>query len=334
MFFGIPSNWRVFYACIKINSSQGRSLKFTKPAKTFDEQIDLLLSRGMEIADRDYAAQQLANINYYRLEAYWLPFETCRNPHQFAEGTTFESVLNRYLFDREFRLLLLDAIEHIEISFRTQWAYHISHAYGGHGYLNNTKGMRKNEKRLLNYIEDLEKHVKRSDEVFIQHYMDTYDEALPPAWVSCEVMSLGLLSKLYSNLSAYKVRRQIAATYQFDEGFLEGFMEHLTYVRNVCAHHSRLWNRHLTKKMPLPRGKPQGLRDNIHIDAENQTEHKIYNTLVLIQHLLNIICPRSHWAQRLRALIEQYDIPTAAMGFPDNWQALPLWQAALKKENR
>ena len=234
-------------------------------------------------------------------------------------------MLDHYLFDRELRLHVLDAIERIEISFRTQWAYHISHQYGPHGYLANNPSIRKSEHRLRKDTQDLLEHVKRSDETFIAHYRNNYDEDLPPAWVSCEVMSLGLLSRFYSNLRGYQVRRKIAATYQFDEGYLEGFMEHLSYVRNVCAHHSRLWNRHLSKKMPLPRGKPAGLKDNIFVDETHQTEHKIYNTLVLLQHLMTIICPDSHWAKELKQLIEKYSINTKSMGFPEDWQTRPLW---------
>ena len=279
--------------------------------------------------NREEAIRYLAHINYYRLEAYWLPFEVTRDPHQFREGANFTEVLNHYLFDRELRLHLIDAIERIEVSFRTQWAYHMSHTYGPHGYLINTLGLRKDEKRFLRDIDELKDHVQRSDEVFIKHYRDTYDETLPPAWVSCEVISLGLLSRLYSNLRAYQVRRSIAATYQLDESFLEGFLEHLTYIRNVCAHHSRLWNRHLTKKMPLPRGKPTGLKDNIYIDEANKTEHKVYNTLVVIQYLMTVICPESHWAIQLNELITKYHIDINRMGFPNEWQKLPLWQIAL-----
>jgi abortive infection bacteriophage resistance protein len=304
-------------------------MEFNKSAKSFEQMVDLLISRGMTVEDPAKAQHYLAHINYYRLEAYWLPFEVSRKPHIFALDTSFNTVLDHYLFDRELRLHLLDAIERIEISFRTQWAYHIAHAFGAHGYYENTKGMRKDERIFLNDLKELEEHIKRSDEVFIEHFRTTYDEKLPPAWASCEVMSLGLLSRFYSNLKAYQVRRNIAATYQFDEGFLEGFLEHLSYVRNVCAHHSRLWNRHLSKKMPLPKGKPAGLKDSIYIDPHNKTEHKIYNTLVVIQHLMTIISPNSSWATGLAQLIEKYSIDPNRMGFPKDWQALPLWTKAL-----
>lgn len=307
-------------------------MQFNKQPKSFEEQLHLLIARGMYVPDRTKALHYLAHINYYRLQAYWLPFEGSRKPHRFKENTRFDTVLNHYFFDRELRLHVLDAIDRLEVSFRTQWAYHISHAYGSHGYLANTQGLRKNERRFLRDIDDIKNHVERSDEVFITHFHNTYEDELPPAWVSCEIISLGLLSRLYSNLRAYKVRRAIAATYQLDESFLEGFLEHLTYVRNVCAHHSRLWNRHFSKKMPLPKGKPLGLKDNIYIDSATKTEHKIYNTLVLIQHLINVIYPNSTWAQKLDALFQQYAINPSHMGFPSHWKTLPLWQQALNEK--
>src|SRR5258707_1149820 len=97
---------------------------FNKPALTVDQQINLLIKRGMKILDRNFAQQNLSHINYYRLRAYWLPFEiqpTTTEAHEFRPGTTLEHVIALYTFDRELRLLLLDAIERIEISLRAQW---------------------------------------------------------------------------------------------------------------------------------------------------------------------------------------------------------------------
>ena len=301
-------------------------LQFQKPALSFTEQLDQLIDRGLVVEDRDKALHYLSHLNYYRLGAYWLPFEENRAPHKFYSGTSFETILNHYLFDRELRLHLLDAIERIEVSFRTQWAYQVSLVFGSHGYLLNKPGIIKNTKRFDVNVKELTKAVLRSDDTFIEHYQKKYDEGLPPAWVACEIMSLGLLSKFYSNLRAYQVRRAIASAYDFDEGFLEGFMEHLTYVRNVCAHHGRLWNRHLKKKMPIPKSKPQGLRDSIYIDTTNKkTEHKIYNTFVLVQYLVCKISPNSNWSTGLYRLIEKYEVNTVAMGFPEDWLEKPIW---------
>lgn len=107
-------------------------MKYAKPALSFQQQVQLLASRGLQINDQQRAEHYLAHINYYRLAGYCLPFEAA---HQFRPGVRFEDVIGLYVFDRELRLLVLDAIERIEVSVRTQWAYHFAHEVSPHGYL-------------------------------------------------------------------------------------------------------------------------------------------------------------------------------------------------------
>ena len=99
---------------------------FNKPAKTFAEQIELLKARGMQFANEQDAQFYLEQINYYRLGAYWLPFEHTHSPHCFKPDTSFEQVLELYVFDRELRLLILDAIERLEVAVRTRFAYELA----------------------------------------------------------------------------------------------------------------------------------------------------------------------------------------------------------------
>jgi hypothetical protein len=100
---------------------------FTKPATTQEEQVALLQKRGMIIDDVQAACFHLQHINYYRLGAYWLPFEVNHATHDFKAGTNFTTVLTLYNFDRELRLLVIDALERIEVSMRTQWTYYMAH---------------------------------------------------------------------------------------------------------------------------------------------------------------------------------------------------------------
>ncbi|MEC9486356.1 MAG: Abi family protein [Prosthecochloris sp.] len=75
----------------------------------------------MVIEDRKQAEFYLQHLNYYRLCAYWLPFEANHSTHTFRPGTTFDAVLNLYIFDRQLRLHVLDAIERVEVSVRSNW---------------------------------------------------------------------------------------------------------------------------------------------------------------------------------------------------------------------
>ncbi|WP_218831495.1 Abi family protein [Bordetella genomosp. 9] len=272
----------------------------------------------MVIDDPAAAEFYLQHINYYRLGAYWLPFEADHATHIFRPGTRFSQVLNLYVFDRELRLLVLDAIERVEVSVRSQWAYQLAHHHGPHAHLDVALAFKPH--RWQANLDKLGLEVSRSDEAFIKHLRNTYVEAMPPVWAVCEVMSLGLLSRWYDNLKPMATRRAVAAVYGLDERVLESWLRHLSLVRNTCAHHGRLWNREFTITPLLPRSKPAGL------PAQFQTgSRKVYNALVILLHCMDVIAPAHHWRLRLRELIARHDIPVAGMGFPDNWDDLPIW---------
>lgn len=293
---------------------------FTKPPTTYGQQVVLLQSRGMDFQDPAGAETLLQHLNYYRLTAYWLPFEASHRPHRFRPGTTFEAVLDIYEFDRKLRMLMLDALERIEVSVRSQWAYQMAHHHGAHSHLD--IGLAKNHKHWNENHLLLEKEVKRSGETFIKHLAATYSEPLPPVWAVCEVMSLGLLSRLFGNLGPAATRKAIALPYQVDEAVLDSWLNHLRTVRNGCAHHSRVWNRDFTQTPKLPLSKPAGL----HGQFRGGTR-KIYNTFVLMLHLMDCASPGHSWRTRLRALLLDSSSPSPRdMGFPGGWEALPIWR--------
>ncbi len=293
---------------------------FTKPPLSFAEQVAVLQGRGMIINDPARAEFYLRHLNYYRLGAYWLPFEADHATHTFRAGTRFEDVLNLYVFDRELRLLLMDALERIEVSARTQWAHQLARCHGSHAHLDSRIAYRTDWHQR--HLQKLTEEVTRSEETFIRHLLDTYEEPLPPVWAVCEVMSLGLLSHWYSNLKPMPTRRRIAAPFGVDEAVLQSWLHHLTVVRNTCAHHARLWNRELTVLPQVPRSKPAALKGQFQPGS-----HRLYNTLLILQYLMDVVAPASQWRQRLLALIDRHAIDTAAMGFPTDWQLCSMWIA-------
>lgn len=296
-------------------------MEFGKAATTLDEQIALLRERGMRIDAPDHARHCLRHINHYRLTAYWLPFEADHSTHRFRDGTRFEDALNLYAFDRALRLHLLDAIERIEVSLRTQWAYHMAHAYGPHAYLDPAHAKRA-DWHAAN-LASLEKEIERSDEKFIEHYRSTYTRPhQPPIWSVCEIMSLGLLSRWFTQLRP-RYRSAIARTYGLDQKVLQAFIRHMSYVRNLCAHHSRVWNRRLTVTMKRPGTKPPGLAANFAADGER----RIYDTLVMLVSLLDHVSPAHRWAADLRRLVEDHEIDVAQMGFPPDFRTRSIWKA-------
>lgn len=293
---------------------------FAKLATTVEDQLKILRSRGMQIDDESVAIEFLQHVSYYRLAAYWRPLELDSTSHVFQPGSTFEDVAELYTFDRELRLLLLDAIEHIEVSFRCTWAHNLASEAGPHAHLD--QSMVKNETRWRQFLGALLYDLSRSREVFIQHLQKTYGELTPPIWAVSEVLTLGTLSKWYENIGPKRVKSRIANNYHVNEQILESWCRHLTYVRNICAHHSRLWNRDFTITPAIPKSRTSELRNDFVIGSRD-----IYNTLVIVLYLVDQISPHHNFRERLFCLINSQRVSiTAGMGFPDDWQLRDIWK--------
>jgi len=286
------------------NTSQ---ITFHKPFFTISQQITQLKSRGMLFDDEGKALYYLENLNYYRLSGYWLMFEEDHATHKFRDGTFFKRVIDYYVFDRELRLLMLDAIERIEVSVRSRLAYELSQKYGSHPHLNCTIFH-----PAITYTKTLTKlksEIDRGKEPFLQHFKKKYIEELPPLWASVELMSLGQVSNWFSCIKIRQDRQLIARHYDLDEKILVSFLHHLTIIRNICAHHGVLWNKTLTVELKIPK--------KYEANYNTIQRKKLFNTFVMIEHLLKIISPTNHWSQRLSELISKYDIDTAMMGYKD-----------------
>lgn len=298
-------------------------MKYDKPALSFDQQIDRLEGRGMIFGDRALAARYLREINYYRLRGYWLRREINHVTHELESGTTFESVLADYIFDRELRLLVLDAIERIEVSVRTRWAHQLGLRHGAHAHLDSTLFRDRSQKwSHPTAVAKLIHAVEQSREIFIKHLRSTYDELLPPIWAAVEVMSLGQISSWIDNLRHAADRNAIAEGYGLDEILLTSALHHISVVRNICAHHGRLWDRNVPIRFQLPRKNPEELVRSLSIDDAGHT----YNTLTILGWLLTRISPNQSWIGRVACHVEEHPPAKALMGFPDNYRMRPAWQ--------
>lgn len=303
-----------------------KKVSYTKQPTTFADQVNLLEQRGLLIPDRQKAEFYLSQLNYYRFAAYCLPFEQDHASHKFQAGTQFDEVLNLYIFDRELRLLALDAIERFEVSLRTQLAYHLSHNHAtAHPQLK--PQIFHNPVIYGACLNKLDNDINRSREDFIKHLIQKYEELQPPIWAVVELMTMGQLSKWFSNIEARTDRQAISRIYGLDEKIMTSFCEHLSLVRNHAAHHARLWNRDFTKIPILPkRGDQKLISSLLSVPDTDRRLRKLYNTFVLLAYLMNTICGESHWIDRLKALISAHNIDSAKMGFPTAWQQKDIWK--------
>ncbi len=300
---------------------------YSKPALSRADQIALLESRGLHINDKTRADNVLAAVSYYRLRAYMLPLQVLNDPaHTFKPNIYFENIVALYEFDRTLRGLVFDAIERIEIAFRTQIIYHLSLQQGAWWFEDDTlfSDTQKFQKNLVQLHEEID----RSHEVFIDHYKSKYTmPERPPAWMSLEVSSIGLLSKIYRNLKKSPAKKEVAQYFAVDARILESWLQSTSYMRNICAHHSRLWNRHLTIKPTLPKHPQRQWLLDTAID-----DNRIYALLSCMVYLLESIDSRVRqtFASEIATLVRSFpsipNLSIVSMGFPMQWQNEPLWR--------
>ena len=309
-----------------------RRYALTKPFLSIEEQINQLKLRGLQIPDEAAARAFLSRVNYARLRPYWHPFEIPGDAnHRFQPGTTFEDVVRLYEFDRALRLHVLAAIERIEIGLRTRWAYHLSEQFGPFGYLE--PGLYKETRRFYESLCSLNRNwAKQKDyDPILQHFDRDYAEPLPPAWLACELMTLGELSYWIKNLDRDQPRLRpvfegLKKGLGIPAGVIISLLPHLTHVRNLAAHHTRLWDRKLTAyslTKTFPRG-PTDLLVALQATPPGREQY-IYRTLVVLGYLAKRMTPGCNWIQELCALIKRYRPLLDRMGFPENWQELTFW---------
>ncbi len=298
-------------------------MNYTKPPLSIPDQIKKLKSRGLQLNDIPKASHYLSNISYYRLRAYTYPFQDNTNEdHPFNQPVSFEDIIELYVFDRRLRLLIFNAIEKIEISLRTKIIYEFSLAHGSHWYEN--EDLFRNPDRFLNDMNSLCEEIDRSDETFIEHYKNKYSQpSNPPAWMSLEVASMGTLSKLFSNLKKNSEKKQVTQSFGLKQPeILESWMHSFSGLRNVCAHHGRVWNRRFTIQPTIPYNTVYSFLNNIDIFP-----NKLYAMLSCMTYILDIISPGNSFNTRLMELIKSCTlIDLREMGFPKDWEKEEIWQ--------
>ena len=305
-----------------------------KPPFTIADQIALLKQRGMLFRDEANAPHFLENISYYRLKGYWWDMQSDYIKHTLKPNTYFEDVIDLYNFDRHLRLIIFDAIERIEIALRTKMIYRLSMSYGGLWYLNenlfqNTNitvnGLSKTVHKHT--LDELQKEFNRSQEIFIKDHRNRYPNQDADAWKILEVASLGTLSKLYKNLN-----HQLPEKATIPKGMglnlhseLSSWLESIAYVRNIIAHHSRIWSRNMVKKPIEQLNNPLGQWFNkplIQVQAK-----KPFLIISCMLYLCNAVTPGHQIKNKIVALFEENpSVPIYKLGFLNNWNNEPIWK--------
>lgn len=290
---------------------------YNQPQISVGDQIQLLKSEGLSFKDEGRARHLLQNISMFRMKSYLKPFRQ-HDSRRFKVGSTFEEAYNIYKFDSELRKMICSELEKIEVSIRTQLSLIMGDAAGIYWFEDPANFRDANRHSSL--LRSLNEELRRSDDDAIVAFLQNYSNPFPPSWMTFEISSFGTLSMMYRWLNAGLARRQVARCYGLSDTVMESWLHSIVYVRNICAHHSRLWNRRLSINAMVPR------RTNLPFIATPADTKKVYYVLSIMLYFLQTVNPSTTFVSRFKALLDKYPhIDMSAMGFPSNWQSYPLW---------
>lgn len=298
-----------------------------KPWTSIADQIELLKSKGMIITDDALAAQALDRFGYYRLSGYWFSFRDKDASgailNHFAPDTHLKEIVDLYVFDKRLRLLALDALERIELAIQVDVASilgrHDPAAHTMTEFLNQKYVQNGQAARWSSKYEDLKRRSNRR--AFVRHNLETYGEL--PIWVAIEIFDFGALSHLFKMMQRPD-RDRIAAKYGLSGGnVLEQWLKSLTYMRNIAAHHERLWNNNVKDHAAVPAQFSQIRQTN---------QYRSFRYFCIMQFFLEQICPRSQWRDRVRTHLLSFPTPDNGkvsltdMGVVEGWENWPMWR--------
>ena len=283
--------------------------------------LEDLIARGLEIPDHPAALDFLRRVGAYRAQAYWRPLlekSDGDSAVRFAAGASFRHVAALYGFDKSLRFLALEALEEIEIAFRAEIVRRLA--------ARSPRAHRRPEFMRDDFAETHKKWLARHDLDAGRAKRDPD----APVWESAESWSFGMLSRLFAGMKVAD-RRAVSANYGDPNGtFAVDSLRVMSGVRNVAAHHERLWN---TTALTLrPKTVMAGKLPGFNPPKSHIPRTRPYAVLCVVAHFARRVRPDEKWRERLRELLlgefpaDSPGLSVAQMGFPAGWERHPFWR--------
>lgn len=285
--------------------------EYTKPAATYQEQLDILKSRNLIVPDEDKAIKYLKSIGYFRLNGYWLTL--CSNKDLFCVNTTFDQIIDIYNFDYKLKVIIFDLLEIVEVNLRALISHNfaISNNPLSHYDITNFKNKTWYEKWISEFETQVEK-AKIRKEPFVSHYVNKY-ESIFPIWTALEMTSFGTLSKFYNNLDNVLKNKISKENYSLQFEYLVNYIYVFSVVRNMCAHNCRLYDRQLAITPKLSKKERPSI-DNRYI----------YSVIYVAGKIITDTDKWEEQKKEIKKLVLHYQnrVDLKKVGFPDDWESL------------
>ena len=306
-----------------------------KPFKTYDEQIQLLVSRGVTIEtpeQKSFAKKKLQHEGYYNLiNGYNKLF--LKSVNEYKPRTTMNEIFALYSFDKRLREIFFKNILHLETNIKSLIAYYFPKQHNESNYLIYTNfdvTKKKSTENITSLIAEIQRQISaHSSDPNISHYLTKYGYI--PVWVLNNILTMGTVSKFYS-LMLQDERQSIAKTFHISDKELESILFFISSVRNFCAHGNRLYC--YRSKRPLC---DLDLHSSMQIPKNKEEYQNGKRDLFAAMIALKLTLSKTEFTKLAKdvdialnkKLKPKLNVLTSSdilnsMGFPENWKELLL----------
>lgn len=322
-------------------------MEYTKPHLNYNQQVQLLADRGLDVASPDIAVRALKRVGYYRLSAYTYPLrrrseDGASRAEEFVEGASLDDALRLCDFDDRLRTTLLAGLQKLEVAMRVQLGYQLGKT-DPFGHLDRKhldearcaaptrsrsggeeNGLDAHESWLRRYGQ-LQAEAKTED--YVKHFILNYDSHVP-IWVATEFMTFGCLTALYDLLGdrdAKAIARNLDVQ---NRDVVHGWLRALNVLRNHAAHNARIWNR---ATVYPPKRPPASFLPPLLAHLSTADNNRVYFLAALCAHFLIALDPGTDWPRQFVTTMRKFKpvhgmTPENTMGFPVGWESLDIWR--------
>jgi abortive infection bacteriophage resistance protein len=309
-------------------------VEYNKPYRTPRDLAHKLILQGLAVPDRKLAETTIFRENYFRFKAYISPFFD-KTTGKFHPGATFDDLYGLYCADQKLRDFLIPLLALLEVRIRATVDNVITSTTNDPFWHINTEYF-KNFSDVERALKKAQQRFDQGKQEFVVHYRDRYFtkqsyvyRRTPPFWIISEIFTLEQLLSVCKSLnekcakfmvSAGKNRLDlIAKPFGLNShGALINNLGCILELRNLCAHHNRLWNRNLKN--------PSGLKGNHSIPPSHP--NRLYSQLLMLR-----ICCKAQgipdgiepFMTSMFASVSVFTRDKANMGFPPDWQTDSIW---------
>lgn len=285
--------------------------RLAKKFLSFEEQVQQLLDRGLQIEDTQKCQSFLASTNYYRFSGYFRYWQQdpLRGDNSFISGSDFDVIHSVYETEQAFSAECIRALKLAEILLRTQFAHHYANLIYPHGTLLLGEGFTQVPPRKTPPEDLILEDIKRTKEVFIRHYRAQTTNGDPisayhnlPVWVAVEALSFGTLSRCIEHSASSGVLDAIAQHIGVAKAPLPNQIKSFVYLRNRCAHYSRLWNHSVLDAPPIN----PNIARRAKREYGNFGNRSIFCILIALDTVLGKSCIEKDWIRsKIMPLLDQ-----------------------------